>query len=346
MRLAGQQKAGFFPIPPDVVDFMVKFLDIKPGTGTHTILDPCCGRGAAVDQFAGLLGIKQENVFAIELDINCGEEARKLMSSAKILTPADFMGSKMTFGCISLAWVNPPYDDEIGGGKREEARFLAKVTDAIVRKGVLMLALPQPVLERNYDIQRMLMTQFEDLLIVNYPEEHRHYRECVVFGKRRKEWVSAEAMNWRSATKQYYGEPDDKSPKFSVPTVAEPPRTFQRSQYLDHELFAAMQAGRLKKVFYPPNPKPVPRPGLQLSSGQRALVLAGGFLNRVLEVNDGPILIKSSPYKESYVKDCTEEEIYNERTGQSEMKTTTIVSERICLKVRVLDQEGVIHDVR
>lgn len=341
-------KGGFFPVPPEVVEFMRGFLVMQPGNGIHTILDPCCGKGAALNQWAHLLGIAPEHVFAMELDSQRGAEAQALMPKATIVTPADFIGSQISFGSFSVAWVNPPYDDELGGGKREECSFLTRVTDTIVRGGILMLALPQPVLERNYDIQNHLMCNYEDMLLVNYPDGHRQYRETVVFAKRRKKWASAEGKGWRSAgvTRQYYGVPDDKAPKLEVPTVPMGPKAFRKATYCEWELLAAMQASKLKKVFAPPAPKPTPRPGLQLGAGQRALVLAGGFLNRVLEKDDGPILIKASPFKEAFVKDQTEEEVYDERTGNCEIKTTTIVSERICLKIRVLDNQGVIHDLK
>jgi hypothetical protein len=282
----------------------------------------------------------------MELDENRGKEAQALMPKAKVVTPADFVSSAVSFGCISLAWVNPPYDDEMGGGRREECAFLTRATDVVARGGIMMLALPQPVLDQNYDIQRHLMGNYEDILVTHYPEPHRKYRECVVFAKRRKGWTSPEGMNWRSTARVYFGPPDDQSPKFAIPTVGEGPKRFAKGAYCEWELFEAMRKSTLNRVFDPPAPKPTPRPGLQLGAGQRALVLAGGFLNRVLVGKDGkPVLIKASPFKETFIKERTEEEV-TDKNGDSEMKVTTIMSERICLKVRVLDGEGVIHDLK
>ena len=59
MRLAAQAKGGYYPTPPRVVDLVAKLLYGARGRSrsadTLRILDPCCGAGDALAQFADLL---------------------------------------------------------------------------------------------------------------------------------------------------------------------------------------------------------------------------------------------------------------------------------------------------
>ena len=59
MRLAALAKGGYYPTPPRVVDLVAKLLYGARGRArsadTLRILDPCCGAGDALAQFAELL---------------------------------------------------------------------------------------------------------------------------------------------------------------------------------------------------------------------------------------------------------------------------------------------------
>ena len=52
MRLAAQERLGFYPAPSDAIDGLIKHLQLAlPKEGDrateHYILDPCCGEGLA-----------------------------------------------------------------------------------------------------------------------------------------------------------------------------------------------------------------------------------------------------------------------------------------------------------
>ncbi len=350
MRLNGQAKLGFFAIPPEAVSFLTRFLVAPtpdPLMGTTTILDPCCGKGAALKQFASALGIEERNAYGIELDEKRGEEAAASMPAAKIIHPADVQGVRVAFGSMSLLWLNPPYDDELGGGRPEEELFLSATMHTIARGGVLMFALPWPVLRQAHMIHALLMSHFENIVVVPYPEKVRKFNEVVVFAKRRTKFVDGHKLAWHQQHKYFGGDPGDHdAPRYLLPLVPDEARTFVKVSYTDAELAAAMAASKLNRIFDPPKPKPRPRPGLQLSAGQRALILAGGFLNCVIQKNGEAFLLKSSPHKDQFIKSQEESEVFNKKTGESELKTTTILSERIVLRVRVLDENGEIHDVK
>ena len=76
MRLAAQAKGGYYPTPPRVVDLVSKLLYGARGRSrsvdTLRILDPCCGAGDALDQFADLL--RDRSTVPIE---TCGVELHK-----------------------------------------------------------------------------------------------------------------------------------------------------------------------------------------------------------------------------------------------------------------------------
>ena len=68
MRLAAQAKGGFYPTPPRVVDLVAKLLygarAHARSADTLRVLDPCCGAGDALAQFAGLL--RDRSTVAVE----------------------------------------------------------------------------------------------------------------------------------------------------------------------------------------------------------------------------------------------------------------------------------------
>ncbi len=348
MRLAGQQKAGFFPCPPEAMAYVARFI-AAADPSTTTILDPCCGKGAAINQLAAALKIPGANVFAAELDNNRVDAARELMPAATIAGPCDFLQMEASSGWASAAWVNPPYDDEINGGMREEETFFRHACDCVRPEGIILLALPESVISTRYDLQNALLCRCETLTMIRYPSAHRRFREAVVIGRKRKARSFSEKDQghdaWRKGVKQVYTDTPGILPDPYIVPPGLPPRRFAKASYTPLEIAAAMHLSPLKKLFSPPKPKPQPRPGLQLGANQRALVLAGGMLNTVLAKPSGErILIKGSSYKEDFIKEKTEEMVETREGPQ--VKTTTVISQKICLRVRALDKDGVIHDLK
>lgn len=349
MRLAAQAKLGFYPVPPPVVAQMCRFLVAPlPGAdGVVTVLDPCCGKGDALKQFGQALGAEERNLYGAELDEARGAAAKANLPAGNILAPCDIGGLQCAFSSMSLMWLNPPYDNELGGGGREEERFLRHAYAAVVRGGVLMLSLPWRVLRSAHAAHEVLMSNFENIVIVPYLTEHRKFDEVVVFGKRRKQRAEGHKLAWHREHRFFGADPSaHDAPRYVVPLVPDGGRTFKKMAYTEQELARVMAQSKLKRIFAPPAPRSQPKPGLQLSPGQRALVLAGGFLNRTLKKNGETILIKASPGKETFVRSVDEEEIFSAKTNRCEIKKTTILSERIVLRVRVLTEKGTIHEVR
>ena len=335
MRLAAQVKGGFYPASPAAIEDLADCLKLAEGGETFTLLDPCAGKGAAVAQLAGLLSIEEKHVHAIELDEKRSQELRALMPQAKVLGGTDFLGTEISLNSFSLCWCNPPFDDELGGGARVEYRFLSKATQLLVSQGIMVLVCPEHVTE-NRDVRMFLLTWFRDVTIVPFPEDHRPFGEVAVFGIKRSSPIEGAKLvdSWNSHVLP-------NRMQYTVPPAGGP-KKWKKAAFTSTELAIAMANSRLKRVMRAPPPMKVPSPGLQLSHGQRALVLAGGFLNRVLQ-KDGepPIVIKANPYKEEYTKSVTEEE---DDAGNN--KTIRIIGQKILLRVRVLTPDGIIHDLK
>jgi hypothetical protein len=80
----------------------------------------------------------------------------------------------------------PPFDDEFGGGGREEVTFLRRSVDLLVPGGILVLVCPVGQVYGRWEMCELVDTWFEDVEVYLVPEDFRRFNECVVFGRRRK----------------------------------------------------------------------------------------------------------------------------------------------------------------
>lgn len=147
MRLAAQARLGFYPAAPQVIAELVKHLRVRPpdpdkALESPQVIDPCCGEGSALAQIVEALGVEPEHAFAVELDAGRSERARLTLQGGNVLGPASFLGVQITSQSFGLAYVNPPFDDELGGGKREEQAFAERATPSTHVQGRPRARLP------------------------------------------------------------------------------------------------------------------------------------------------------------------------------------------------------------
>jgi predicted RNA methylase len=196
LRLAGQAKLGFYPIPTEVMALIAKHL--KPSSKfpdrVH-LLDPCCGKGAAVKQLSEALGVAEDHVYAVELDAERCEAARVLMPKANVQGPAGYLGVACTANSFGLAYLNPPFDDEIGGGQREEEAFVKQAALQVSPDGVLCLVMPWRQLKGKYGLIAAIDSNFDRIRIYRFPDEHRKFDEIVLFGVKRKAKLDHDSMD-------------------------------------------------------------------------------------------------------------------------------------------------------
>ncbi len=331
MRLAAQVKGGYYAAHENAVAYAAKFL-LAPQGGPFTILDPCAGEGRALRQLGELLNCPANQLFGIELDDSRAEALRTAIPTANILAPANFLGCRTSFGSFPFIWLNPPFDEAYGGNRVEE-EFLWKATDWLIPGGVMAFVCPEDVIGEYTDARRYFMAHYENCRIEPFPEEHRPYREAIVFGhkrkrplgrddasSRRKAWDSVRAPEWY---------------RYRIP-AASPPRVFQKVEPTETELQRMLAKSPLRTHLRIPPARPLPSPPLPLGIGHVALLLASGHLNGVVQP-DGqpPHVVRGTARKRAVVTDVADTE-----NDDGSTTTRTTIAEQIDLVIRTVDGTG------
>lgn len=177
MRPHGKTKLGFFPLPAAEVDRLRGCLFFPTA---FSAIDPCTGDGVA---FARLLSGARATRRGIEIDANRAEQARQLGIDT---LQANAMDVRCPAESISLLYLNPPYDLEVGQTKNQrlELVFLEHTYRWLKPGGILVLVIPQPQLKA---CARALSEHFTDLTIYRLTEpESVRYKQVAILGTRRK----------------------------------------------------------------------------------------------------------------------------------------------------------------
>jgi hypothetical protein len=302
-----------------------------PANEPVALADPCCGKGAAIKQLAEVLRVPIESVWAIELDDGRAAIVHKELAGAHVVAPASFLSTAATPpGSLSYIWLNPPFDDECGGGGRVEAAFLRRATMWLRTGGVLQLVCPEYVANRA-EVTELLIQWFGEITVNEFPVHCREYDEVIVTAVKRQKPRSSRGVYWHKEARhevQLYYLPSSSGPK-----------RFEKAGFTEAELSKAIQSSPLRKHLEIPVELPVAEPPLPLATGHIALLLASGKL-------DGPVFPRGEPahvvrgvaQKVKYQSDQTVNE-----TADGGTKTTTVYSEKIQLTIRAVSSDGEIH---
>ena len=177
MRPHGKTKLGFFPLPAAEAERLRKCLMFAP---EFSAVDPCVGDGVA---FTRLLEGAQPHRYGIEIDANRAEQARELGIETLHANTVDV---RCPTESISLLYLNPPYDFEVGqtNNQRLELVFLEHTYRWLKLGGVLLFVIPQPHLK---PCARILCEYFSDLAVYRLTEPASvRYKQVAVLGRRRK----------------------------------------------------------------------------------------------------------------------------------------------------------------
>src|ERR1700757_184416 len=125
MRPHGKTKLGFFPLPTAEAARLRNCLTFAP---EFSAVDPCVGDGVA---FRRLLEGAQAHRYGIEIGANRAEQARVLGIET---LQANTMDVRCPAESISLLYLNPPYDLDVGqtNNQRLELVFLEQALRASV----------------------------------------------------------------------------------------------------------------------------------------------------------------------------------------------------------------------
>ena len=176
MRLAGRLKLGFYPLPTKEAECIRVRLQYPE---EFAALDPCVGDGVA---FSRLLETTKAHAYGIEIDAFRADQAAKL--GIKVIQ-ANATDVRCPAESISLVYLNPPYDFEVGqqGNKRLELVFLEHAYRWLKPKGVLVFVIPRPQLKV---CARLLAEQFTGFRLYRLTEsECIKYDQIVVLAFRR-----------------------------------------------------------------------------------------------------------------------------------------------------------------
>ncbi|MHB8974291.1 MAG: DUF6094 domain-containing protein [Pirellulaceae bacterium] len=331
MRPEARLKCGFYPAPLEAVLHITQYLS-APDEGRFSILDPCAGQGAAINQLAVTLGCDMRDVYAVELDSGRAETLHELLDGqgSHVLAPADYFGISAPPKSFSFIWCNPPFDDEYGGGSRVEREFLETAIRHLHTRGIIALVCPRQVAQR-YEIKNLFKCWFDAVCIVPFPEEHRKYNEVVVLGIKR----GTMDTYWdRKDTDVFIDTPI----VYGIPAAHGPTTRFVKCQLTEDELEFAFEHSPLNEYLKPPVVGHIDSPPLELSTGHLALLLASGHLDGLVQPpGEPPHVVRGTARKAEYVKE-TERTV--EKGGDVSHKT--VVGEKIELIIRAVDATGVI----
>ena len=376
MRLAAQCKLGWYPAAPEAIAELVKHLHLKPPDpdkplgGSVPILDPCAGEGRAIQQIATALGVEPEHIYAIELDAGRAAIARANLPGGHVLGPASFLGVQVSGQSFGLAYVNPPFDDELGGGRREEQAFAERATRLLVPKGILVLVCPLRALAGNRPFCTFLDAHYDELCVYKFPDGHRPYNEIVVIGRKRREAIPADAiylhgclpklgLTWDSGSGYLIGhlpalgqlQPEswrnghptlEREPvlrTWEIPSTARP-STFKKTAFTESELVAAVAASPLNALLREVKIPPPLSPPLPLDKGHLGLILASGMLNGIVEGPHGVHVVRGSSHKVEYHNREASTSEENPETGA--VTTKDVFSQRMVTVIRCVEQDGTI----
>jgi hypothetical protein len=322
MRLVAQAKGGFYAAPPAAVAMAARWLQ-PPGKQRFCILDPCCGQGAALVQLAETVGCPMQDAYAIELDERRAGMVQQQLGEfgCHVLAPASFFGTGISRKAYSLAWCNPPFDNELGGGQRVEHTFLERSTHLLAAGGIIALVCPEHVAER-HDIRELLLSWYTDIRVVTFPADHRPFGEVVVFGVKRDKQVPSTEQSWEGLARHRNGD-DAPDFRYRLPHSTGPTR-FEKTELTEQELLAALAKSPLRRFLEVAEAPPLPSPPMSLNKGHRAMLLAAGHLDgRVCPPGEPPHVVRGTATKQSYVQSV---ETHEEKDGDV---TKTVIAEKI-----------------
>jgi SAM-dependent methyltransferase len=348
MRLAGQEKMGYYPTPEPVAVQIGRLLTGNQA-GPIRALDPCCGEGTALRLAIDTLNIPVET-YGVELD---GHRARAAREALTYVLHADVRNIRAGNQAFGLLWLNPPYDwdspdDHTMPSERLERVFLQATMRYLQPGGVLAYLIPEQRL--TIDIGKALAYRFERVQAWRFPAEHyQAYRQLVILGVKKQDPYRDDQVASRLAA---IGHglvtppplPETLDQPYRVPSAPATQRPLFQSTTVDpadllEEVGRHGAAGVLLERITPLDSSAALRPLMPLRRGHLALILASGYLNN--EMVEDPatgerLLVKGRVTKEVQRTETEEDDV-------------TVITERERLKITVtaLDlNTGAVHTIK
>ncbi len=336
-RLASTAKAGFYPTPDRVVEWLARSAQLCGARAR--LLDPCCGKGLAAQYLGEAWHLE---TYGIEIDAKRALEASSRLHRVLHL---DFASARAPHHSFQVLFLNPPYDAAEGEGRRMEYVFLRDTAKWLQPAGLLVYIVPQTRVDAR--MAGFLASTYESLLALRFPDpEYAAFHQVVIFGLKKNKPVRddgaivalVEACRGDLPVLPEEWNADD---PYSIPGAVDTNsstesihRFYFRGTDIDpNEAFnEAVENGAWKTVewrdWLSPMTELAPfRPLLPLKKGHIALLMAAGLMqNLLLESPDSMerLLVKGRTYK-------VQEDV------PSEDETEDIVRDRFVTEIVALD---------
>jgi len=317
--MEAQRKLGYYPCPPEIAERIGRLLE-WPAEGLATVFDPCCGCGVAVDAFSRYA--RERQTWGIELARERSEQATVRLDE---VMNAAFEQCKVGRSAFSACWLNPPYDDELGGGRRTELAFLQDVTPTLRVGGVVVLLASARGMG-NHELRAFLASHYEDVELFSFPETgasgYTATHVMTAIGRRRKEPIP----DIGTIPSEPIVLPEDLRPLWKVP-AGRAPKRWEAWGLTDEELCQRADRSPLWAEHAASGAVEVGKPLLPLKLGHLPLVLASGRLNGLI----GDHLARATVSKQWHTVESKEVEA---RDGGTKVVDTQ--RQRVRLSIRVL----------
>lgn len=217
-RLAAQAKLLYYPTDLDLVEKLATWFTVD---GPTRIVDPCCGKGDALERFASHFDPKPMT-WGIELSYSRAQEAEKKLDR---VLPANFyqvhQPSRWEPRSVGLIFNNPPYDwsefeEVIVGGKRRvrhEILFIESCTTKIVPGGHQIVIIGRGMLGdasmtasgNENRIARHLAAWYEEVHVYHQDtQDWKRFNQIVILALKKRSQYEAPTKDKIEAITQYH----------------------------------------------------------------------------------------------------------------------------------------------
>jgi len=277
MRNVARIKLGYYPLPPSEGMRFRRLLRFPAEAAS--VLDPCAGTGAALEQITNAAVVDR---YAVELD---AERARQAETAGIKTIQGNLFDVHSKVERFSLLYLNPPYDSEVGssGNKRMEFLFLRHTCRWLVSGGVLVMVVPHG---RLGDCEPLLAEAFTDFRVYRLTDpESERFDQVVLFAVRARIKPTAFEANRQSLIRAMWNNPlpvltGEETP-YDVPP-SPPAELTYRGLPLDALEDAALGStawGKIRSFLLPKEDVEVGRPITPSHGGHVGLLCTAGLLN-------------------------------------------------------------------
>lgn len=180
-RLESEAKAGYYPTPPEEMEYILKRLRIEKGKKIN-LLDPCCGEGLALRQWQDDMNSKGaiSTSYGIEIEKSRAEKARNIIDH---LERCGYEEMRISHNSMSAIYLNPPF--MFMNGERMELTFLRDLTSNYLQtNGILIFNLPLQILAYT---AKVIANRFKNVRVYRFTDKNfDNYKQVIVYGERRK----------------------------------------------------------------------------------------------------------------------------------------------------------------